>query len=323
MEEAGMTTSTTDTGPFPQADLAVNAGGRLSDDQRRAWRSMSRGYRRSELECAVVAVVIGALVTFAPGPAKDATIKPIIGLVCLVIAVLLLVRAFTGGDRLSEDVRAGRVESVEGAITKYRNTSTGGRGSGLTSYYFDVSGKRLEVSHSGYEVAPDAGYVRLFYLPKSRRVINFERLPDPPAPELTSTNVQEVVRSVAAGVHSHDENAAAEARAQMAAMGAQFRSQLQQAAVPPPPDQRDARPLAEGIVGTWTSAFMTVAFAADGTVTSTMPNGRQMAGRWSIDAQGHLHAGIAGHDNVGDAWVVGNTLTVSEGGMGLSFERTG
>ena len=124
-----MTISTPDVGPFPQSALATNAGGQLTDDQRRQWRANSRGYRRQELSFAVIAVIIGALVAFAPGPAKYATVKPIIGIVCFVIAALLLVRAFTGGDAISEDVRAGRVESVEGAITKYERQ---GRGSAST-----------------------------------------------------------------------------------------------------------------------------------------------------------------------------------------------
>jgi len=319
-----MTTSVSDAGPFSQADLAVNASGRLSDTQRRIWRTRSRGIRKTELSFAVIAVILGALVAFSAGPAKDAVLKPLVGLVCLVIAAILVARALTGGDSITKDVRGGRVESVEGAITKRQVTNDGGGGgSSITTFYLDVAGKRLEVSRDGYMAAPDAGWVRLYYLPKSRHVVNLERLPDPPVPELTATNVQSVLRSEAAGAHAHDENATAEARAQIAAMGSQFKAQAQQAAVPPPPDQRDTRPLAEAIIGSWSSPFISVAFAADGTVTSTMPNGRQMAGKWSIDAQGHLHAGIAGNDNVGEAWVAGNTLTVSEGGMGLSFERTG
>ena len=311
--------SATDVGPFPQSALATNASGQLTDDQRRIWRSNSRGYRRNELSFAVILVIIGALVAFAPGPAKDATIKPIIGIVCFVIAALLLVRAFTGGDAISEDVRAGRVESVEGAITKFARTGNG-RGSSATAFYIDVGGKRLHVYRAGYLAAPDAGYVRLYYLPKSRHVINLERLPDPVMPALTPATAQSVVQDLLTH-HGHDERSLAETRANMAAMAAQFKAQMQQNAVQPPPDQRDTRPLAEAIVGTWSSAFMTVSFGADGTATSTAPNGHQTAGRWSVDAQGLLHAGLAGKDNVGQAWISGTTLTISEDGMGITFER--
>jgi hypothetical protein len=314
-----VTVSTPDVGPFPESALATNASGQLTDDQRRQWRANSRGYRRQELSFAVIAVIIGALVAFAPGPSKYATVKPIIGIVCFVIAALLLVRAFTGGDAISEDVRAGRVESVEGAITKYERQ---GRGSAANnSYYLDVNGKRLQAYRSWYLAAPAAGYVRLYYLPKSRRVINLEHLPDPVMPTLTPATAQGVVQDLLTH-HGHDEQSLAETRANMAAMAAQFKAQMQQNAVQPPPDQRDTRPLAEAIVGTWSSAFMTVTFAADGTATSAAPNGRQTSGRWSVDAQGLLHAGIAGKDNVGQAWISGTTLTISEDGMGITFERT-
>jgi hypothetical protein len=139
-------------------------------------------------------------------------------------------------------------------------------------------------------------------------------------PALTPATAQSVVQDLL--MHrGHDENSLAETRANMAAMAAQFKAQMQQNAVQPPPDQRDTRPLAEAIVGTWSSAFMTVMFAADGTATSTAPNGRQTSGRWSVDAQGLLHAGLAGKDNVGQAWISGTTLTITEGGMGITFER--
>lgn len=316
-----MTVSTPDVGLFPQSALATNAAGQLTDDQRRQWRANSRGYRKSELSFALIVAIIGALVAFAPGPAKYATVKPIIGILCFVIAVLLLVRAFTGGDAVTEDVRAGRVESVEGAITKFER-QTQGRGSGTASYYLDVKGKRLEAYRSEYLAAPEAGYVRVYYLPKSRRVVNLEHLPDPVMPALTPATAQSAVQDLLAH-HGHDENAQAEARANLGAIAAQFKAQMQQNAVEPPSDQRDPRPLSEAIVGTWSNPFMTVTFAPDGTASSAAPNGRQTSGRWSVDAQGQLHAGLAGKDRVGQAWIAGTSLTISEDGMALTFERSG
>jgi hypothetical protein len=316
-----MTVATPDVGPFPQSALATNAGGQLTDDQRREWRANSRGYRKSELSFALIAAIIGALVAFAPGPAKYATVKPLIGIVCFVIGALLLVRAFTGGDAITEDVRAGRVASVEGAITKFER-QTQGRGSGTASYYIDVKGTRMEAYRSEYLAAPEAGYVRVYYLPKSHRVVNLEHLPDPVMPALTPATAQSVVQGLLTH-HGHDENAQAEARANMEAMASQFKAQMQQNAVEPPSDKRDSRPLVDAIVGTWSNPFMTVTFAADGTATTTTRNGRQTSGRWSVDAQGQLHAGLAGKDNVGQAWIAGTSLTISQDGMGLTFERSG
>jgi hypothetical protein len=315
-----MTTSFTDDGPFPPSALADNAAGRLTDEQRRRWRGMSRGIRKAELSFAVVIVIIGAVVAFAPGPAKDATIKPIIGLVCLAIAAILVVRALTGGDKITEDVRAGRVESIDGAIAKYVIHSES-RGSSSESHFLDVGGKRFETSSLGYQTAPDAAYVRLFYLPRSHRVVNLQVVPGPATPELTPATYQAMTQNLAAGMHSHSEVAMAEARAQMAAMATQVRSQMQAAAVPPPPDQLDTRPLAEAIIGTWSSPMMTVSFAPDGTATQTMMNGHQNSGRWSVDAQGQLHAGLVGHDDTAAAWIAGDTLTISMGKMALAFQR--
>ncbi len=310
----------TDTTAYVPAALEANQGGRLSDDQRKQWRSVSRGNRKGELSFAFALVVIGLLVAFAPGPAKYATVKPIIGAACFVIAAFLVLRSVTGSDSVTEDVRSGRVESVDGAITKAHIT-THGRQSSITTHYFDVAGKRMEVGQAAYDSAPDAGYVRVFYMPRSRRVVNFERLPDPVVPDVTTMTPQQVMHGLAASFLNHDENARAEARAQMAAMGHQFQARMAQAAVPPPAEQRDPRPLAEAILGSWKSAFMTLTFAPDGTATSTTSAGRQTSGRWSVDAQGQLHAGVGGQDNVGEAWIVGNTLTVSTGTMGLTFER--
>ncbi len=209
-----MTTSFTDDGPFPPSALSENSAGRLTDDQRRRWKGMSRGLRKTELYFAGVFLIIGAVVAFSAGPAKYATIKPIVGLVCAAIAAILVVRALRGGDKITEDVRTGRVESIDGAITK-RVVHTNSRGSSSASYFFDVAGKSFETFHQSYEAAPEAGYVRLFYLPRSHRVVNLQLLPGPAAPELTPASVQAVTQNLAAGMHSHSEVATAEARAQM------------------------------------------------------------------------------------------------------------
>jgi hypothetical protein len=315
-----MTTSFTEDGPFPPSALSANDAGKLTDQQRAHWRQMSRGVRKTELSFAVILVIIGALVAFAPGPAKDATIKPLVGLLCLVIAVILVVRGLTGGDKVTEDIRAARVESIDGAIAKHVIHSES-RGSSSETHYLDVGGKRFEVSSFGYATAPDAGYVRLFYLPRSLRVVNLQSMPGPATPELTGASLQAVTQTLGTAMHSHSEEGVAGARAQMAAMETQFKSQMAAAAVPPPSDQLDARPLGVAIIGTWSNPMMTVSFAPDGSATQTMMNGRQTTGRWSVDAQGQLHAGLMGKEETAVAWVAGDTLTITMGKMTLPFER--
>lgn len=77
----------------------------------------------------------------------------------------------------------------------------------------------------------------------------------------------------------------------------------------------------EGTPARYSSAGMTVSFAPDGTANQTMMNGRQMSVHWCVDAQGQLHAGLAGHDDSAAAWIAGDTLTISMGKMALALQR--
>ena len=122
-----------------------------------------------------------------------------------------------------------------------------------------------------YRAAPDAGIVRLYYLPASRHVVNLERLPD---------------RTLAEGAIASPLEA-----------------------------------IAEAILGRWQSGAVSPSFASDGTVAVTLPDGQERRGSWSVDPAGHLHADVAGVAEVGEAWVVGDTLTVLRDGAALTFHR--
>ena len=52
----------------------------------------------------------------------------------------------------------------------------------FTRYYLNIAGRQLRTYLSAYDAAPDAGYVRAYYLPRTRRLVNLERLPNPPLP---------------------------------------------------------------------------------------------------------------------------------------------
>ncbi len=315
-----MTTTASDEGPFPSSAIETNQAGRLTEQQRSNWRSRSRGVRKTELSFAAIVVIIGALVAFSSGPAKDATLKPIVGIVCFVIAALLIVRALTGGDSITNDVRDGTVVSVDGAITK-RVTTTSAGSSSTERYYLDVAGKRLQTGSAGFHAAPDAGYVRVFYLPRSKRVVNLQRLPGPVIPELDAASVRSMMQTMAAGAHHHDEVSMAETRAQMQAIGDQFKAQVLGSTTPPPGDQQDRRPLAEAIVGSWSNGFISVVFSADGTLSGSLPNGHQVNGHWSVDPQGQLRSDAFGKDETAPAWVAGSTLTIAAGGNAIALQR--
>jgi hypothetical protein len=318
-----MTMAANDPGPFPQDALVDNRAGRLTRQQRQGFRGQARGFRRAELQFAVIVTVIGLLVWFAAGPARYATVKPLIGIGCLILAGFLVVRSFLGADSLTQDLRSGRVESVEGAITKTSVTSHG-RGSGSTSYYFQVAGTRVNVWRDAYHAAPEAGMVKIYYLAHSHQLVNMERVADT-AMSGDAMKSPHLVQELVAEMRSHDPNQAAEARAHLATMGDAMKASISNAAAPPPEAARYSRPLAEAIVGTWGNPLMSVTFAPDGTLTAdmpAMPAGGHRSGHWSVDASGHLVADImGGHPMPTDAWVSGDQLTINLAENALTLQR--
>jgi len=307
------------TNPFAPDSLDANRAGRLTDAQRKFLRGSSRGYRVSELQFAGIATVIGLLVWFAPGPARYATTKPLIGIVCIVIAAFLVARSFIGADALTRDLRSGRVESADGAITKWIVQGSGHNT--FATHYIRVAGHRVEASRSAYDAAPEAGIVKIYYLPNTQRLVNLERLADRPLPPDAMTDPGHVLTDALKGIRSHDQVQSAEARAELAALGDAMKSQVEGSPAPPPPANRDSRPLAEAIVGTWRNPIITLAFGADGSLSITTMGGRSRAGHWSVDAAGKLVSDAAPGGDAADAWIQGDELTISSGGDALKFEK--
>ncbi|HKV87341.1 MAG TPA: hypothetical protein VJT78_05030 [Candidatus Dormibacteraeota bacterium] len=298
--------------------LEANRAGKLTDAQRKNYRSMSRGTRGNELYFAVVCTILGLLVWFAPGPASYATTKPLVGIAFLVIAGALFVRAFLGADAMTRDVRNGRVESLEGAVTKWANT-THVKGSSSTTYHVKVGEVRAETNAQWYQSIPEAGMVRIYYLPVSHRLINLEQLADRPLPQGAMTDPTVALRDAKQAFRGN-----ADARAELAAIGNAMKGQFSADGSPPPASARDSRPLAQAILGTWRNPMITLVFDADGTasMTSSMGGMRQQ-GHWSVDANGRLVADVAGATEGVDAWIVGGRLTVVMGGQSISLQRAG
>jgi hypothetical protein len=130
-----------------------------------------------------------------------------------------------------------------------------------------------------------------------------------------------VIGAAITAVRSGDPVKAAEARAELAAMKNAVQAEMAGAAVPPPTDRRDPRPLAVAILGTWQTGPISMSFLPDGTMVATLPGGHQQQGRWSIGADGRLHSNAAGRDQALDAWVAGDMLTISENGQGMAYRR--
>src|SRR5579859_4616470 len=92
---------------FPQDPLEASRRDRLSDGQKKWLRAMSRDSRKSGLSIAAVCAVLGLVIWLAPGPARYAVTKPLIGLALLAVALFFLLRSMTGGDALTQGLRSG------------------------------------------------------------------------------------------------------------------------------------------------------------------------------------------------------------------------
>ena len=308
-----------DIDPFPAADLETNRNGRLSETQRTRLQGLAREGRKDEFIGAVFCVGIAVLLLAPVGSSPNPWVRPLASAAFVVVAFLLF-RVGLSGDSMTQDMRTGRVEKVEGAIAKRSFDSDAGRTRRLI-YYLDVAGQSFEVDSTTYNASPDAGIVSLYVLPRSHAIVNMERMPDRPLPAGALASPAEAIRAAVTAARSGDSVAAAEAMAEMAAMKTAMHVDAAVSATPPSPDQRDPRPLAEAILGSWQTGPITMAFLADGTMVTTLPGGRQQRGSWSVGPDGRLQANATGRPQTLDAWVAGDMLTISEEGRALAYRR--
>lgn len=299
--------------PFHEDALGMNRAGELTDTQRRNLGGVSRYRRRNELTIAAFLTAGAAIVWFLASPSAPLLKRELIAGGAVVLAAFFVVRSITGGDALTRDLRESHVQFVEGAIGKRRVSN----GRARSTYFVDVGDRRFKVGTTAYQAAPDAGWVRLYYLPLSKAVVNLELLPNAsPAPEMTPTGLLHAAEVSFSG----NRREANEARAGLAKMGDTLKVPFEGSAQPPPRDARDPRPLAEAILGTWTSPLVRVTFSADGLATVRMFGGDRNA-RWSVDTDGKLRASLMGQEQAVDAWVAGDALTVVADGRTITLTR--
>jgi hypothetical protein len=298
--------------------LEANRNGRLTDAQLKDWAGAERNWSGTVSLMALVLAVagIGSLVGVVHLPLPT-SVRLLAGVACLAGAGVLVYVSLLGGGQLARDLRDGRVESAEGAVATSHQQVNAGADPGF--YYLEVAGRRLRCDLATYDAAPRGGIVRVYFLPRSRKVVNLERLADRPLPAGALDDPSMAVVQVAHGLVSHDRTQQAEAMATMVAM----KDAMTGPVTPPPADQRDAQPLAEAIVGAWRGPAMKVTFSADGTATAAMANGMTQAGRWSVGGDGKLHLDGLGQDMATDAWIAGDVLTVDMGATPMSFQRVG
>jgi hypothetical protein len=317
-----MTIDTRD--PFPRDALDANRGGELTDDQRRHLAGVLQRVRqngRGNIGIILVAAgisVVGALRAVRVAPPSTAALTVIVAILLLAAAAFAVGRTLSRSRALARDLAQPTVRSVEGAIGKrlgrYQSRSA------RRARYIDVGDEQFHVSLGMYDAAPDAGFVRLYYLPLSRHVVNLERLADRAFSAATSPEA--LMRSVRAAAASHSRAPINEIRAEMAGLEKLAGSAFAASPSPtPPPGSRDPRPLADSILGTWSNALMTVSFSGDGTVTAKLLTGFERHGHWSVDRSGRLRADVTGQEGDANAWITGDQLIIDVTGTAITFTR--
>lgn len=293
--------------------LEANRVGALSEQQRQNLGALSRYRRRNAATIALFLLAVGAILMFAPNPRAPLVQRELIAAGAALLAAFLIVRAVTGNDALTRDLRESRVESVEGAIGKRRV----GGGRARDTYFIEIADRRFRIGQATYHDLPDAGWARVYFLPLTRHVVNVEPLPNAsPRPEMTKDGILQALRATLSG----NRQEANEARAGIASVGDALKAAFDGSSEPPAAAARDPRPLDQAILGTWTSPVLRVTFSEDGTATVRMFGGDKN-GRWSVDPDGKLHAGIMGHEQSVDAWVAGDRLTVVADGRTITLTR--
>jgi len=179
--------------PFPPEALESNRRRELTVTQREGFARLLRlRNRRATIMAAVLSAgAIGAGFLAPPSFAPVWRIA-IVG-VALGIAVSLILRIITGGDRaLSRDLRRGRLEAVTGPISKEQESAMDVDSTSV--YFLRVGNERFTVAPMISEAAPRTGQVRLYYLPESRRVVNLEKVADAANPmAIAQRSLQEAI----------------------------------------------------------------------------------------------------------------------------------
>jgi hypothetical protein len=302
------------TDAFSAEALAENHRGCLTGDQATRFKNMVRERRRSTRGLALPVGAIGALLLLFSGPSTTAATRHVAGWGFLAAALAIL--AAPAFDPIAADVREGRVETVEGAIGK-RRVQTNARASAASRYYVIVAGRQLQTYLSAYDAAPDVGYVRAFYLPRTRKLVNLERLPNPPLRSEGDEPVDTLARMARALVSSDPV-----VRASLADLMDASRDSI----IEPSASKSGAAAgglVRDAVVGRWTSPLVTITLAEDGTATVTTIAGLSQAGHWSIDAHGRLLTDATGTMEPAEAALEGDRLTIQLEGRRLTFTRGG
>jgi hypothetical protein len=308
--------------PFQSDAFEVNRAGRMTGDQHRRMRLLMWRTRINMILAGVLALALAAALVWQGRTDQYAIVYYLVASMFIVGSLAIVYYALFHRDDLATDMRAGTIETVEGAIGKHERKLTHDT-STMNNYFLEVDGRNFELDKAGYDAAPEAGWVRAYVLPTSHRVVNLEILPDRPVEDGHPSDAARAMANarLIAAIEAKDLKAVNEARAGIAAMTNLMAAELTKAVVAPAADKLDPRPLVEAIVGTWTMGPVSMTFRSDGTMASTLPGGRKQVGKWSVDRHGKLLSSATGEKVGADAWVAADVLTIADGERGLTFKR--
>lgn len=226
------------------------------------------------------------------------------------------------------DLHKGAVAVVEGALRKKMpiNVSQSPESSGMQLHALEVEGVDYEVpSRRVWDEVPTTGWVRLYYLPRSRVTVNLEILPDPAvdaSPQDVVGTVRDVIGSaLSPGVTKRSRIKRAERAAHAQAV---VRSAMNGGTGPQtaPVSAVSGTATREDLVGSWTSMFFNVEVSGDGTLTINNAQGVRQPGRWMVDTQSQLHVQIDDEDDLVTPFMVAdNQLTIQFAGQELTLQR--
>jgi hypothetical protein len=176
MTDAATTALSRAHGFHPEA-IGSNRAGSLTPEQVRSVKRRGRGTVLVGLAFGLFLVGLGMVGVRSPQVFADqvppayegaAAVLSIGGGALVLALVLRFVR------ELPADLAGRRVASAEGFIRKSTSTSNTDEGGSLTTYHYRLGRLRFDVPRAGYEALDTRRRYRVYYLPRTKIVVNIE-----------------------------------------------------------------------------------------------------------------------------------------------------
>jgi hypothetical protein len=155
---------------FSTESLKANRAGRLAKDQ--AWQLLVPMLG----SCLAGLLMIGIAIAFIGYVLlHDLKSMALIIPIFFALAVMVGFYSWNGVTTIIPDVLAGRVAVAEGPVYK-RKASTSGIRTRRTDYFYEINGRRFEVSPQAYKALFAGRSYRLYYTPYSKSIVSIEPL---------------------------------------------------------------------------------------------------------------------------------------------------